>query len=245
MSALIPVLALAFGLSGPGPWDGRDVIRAMHDRYTAWYRTVAFTQHNTATDSAGRETRSIWREYAAIPGQLRIDFLPVDSGQGILFRGDTEYIFSRDSLVRAVPLVHPLLLLGFDVYRQSADTTVAKLERLGFDLSVLHEDTWQGRRVYVVGAAAGDRRHLQFWVDRERLVFVRMLQPGRRDSTRIAETRFEDYRAVGRGWLSARVVFLQDGKRVWLEEYVNIRTDLPLDPALFDPRRFGAARPGR
>ncbi len=245
MPLLIASLALALGLAGPGPRDGREVIRAMHDRYAAWYHAIAFTQHNTATDSLGRETHSTWREYAALPGRLRIDFLPADSGKGILFRSDTEYVYARDSLVRAVPLVHPLLLLGFDVYLQPAETTLAKLERLGFDLSIVHEETWQGRSVYVVGAAPGDRRRLQFWVDRERLVFVRLLQPGRPDSTRTAETRFEDYRVAGPGWLSARVVFLRDGKPVWLEEYVDIRTDLPLDPGLFDPLRFGAARPSR
>ncbi|HVO35847.1 MAG TPA: hypothetical protein VMT21_09795 [Gemmatimonadales bacterium] len=231
-------------MTSPGPKDGRDVIRAMHDRYPAWYRTIAFTQHNTATDSLGREIHSVWREYAALPGRLRIDFLPADSGKGILFRGDTEYVFAHDSLVRAVHLVHPLLLLGFDVYLQPAETTLAKLAQLGFDLSILHEETWQGRPVYVVGAGAGDRQHLQFWVDRERLVFVRLLQPGRPDSTRTAETRFEDYREAGPGWLSARVAFLQDDQPVWLEEYGDIRTDLALDPGLFDPRRFGAARPG-
>ena len=243
MHVLIAALSLASSLAGPAPRDGRELIRAMHERYGAWYHTIAFTQHNTATDSVGRETHSIWREYAALPGRLRIDFLPADSGRGILFRGDTEYVFARDSLQRAIPLVHPLLLLGFDVYLQPAETTLAKLERLGFDLSVMHEETWQGRPMYVVGAALGDRQRLQFWVDRERLVFVRLLQPGRPDSTRTAETRFEDYRVTGSGWLSARVVFLRDGRPVWLEEYVDVKTDLPLDPGLFDPARFASARP--
>jgi hypothetical protein len=98
--------------------------------------------------------------------------------------------------------------------------------------------------VYVVGAAAGDSTHTQFWVDRERLVFVRMLQPaGRPGTTRMADSRFEDYRPVGGAWLSARVVFLVGGRPVWKEEYVEIRTDQPLDAALFDPRQFAGARP--
>ena len=236
---------LAFGLAGPAPRDGREVVRAMHDRYAGrWYTQLSFTQHNTATDTAGRETHSIWREYMAVPGKLRIDFLPADSGGGVLFRGDSEYVFAHDTLARALPFVHPLMVLGFDVYVEPAETTLAKLQRLGFDLSVVHEDRWEGRPVYVVGAAAGDARRLQFWVDRERLVFVRMLQPGRRDTTRVAETRFEDYRSAGPAWVSARVDFLQDGRPVWREEYVDIRTAVPLDPALFDPRRFRSERPG-
>ena len=205
--------------------------------------TLSFTQHNTATDSAGQETYSTWKEYAALPGRLRIDFMPADSGGGVLFARDTEFVFAHDSLVRAIPLVHPLLVLGFDVYVQPVDTTLAKLARLGINLSLIHEDTWQGRPAYVVGAAAGDSAHVQFWVDRDRLVFVRMLQPGRRDPSRVAETRFEDYRPVGGAWLSARVVFLAAGKPVWREEYVDIRTGAPFDAALFDPARFGNARP--
>lgn len=238
------VLGLALMGAGPGPRDGRALIRAMHDRYAGtWYRTLSFTQHNTATDSTGRETYSTWKEYAALPGKLRIDVLPADSGRGLLFRGDSEYVFSRDSLTRATPFVHPLLVLGFDVYVQPVDTTLAKLAGLGMDLSLIHEDTWQGRPVYVVGAAAGDTTHVQFWVDRERLVFVRLLQPLRGGAGRGADTRFEDYRRVGRAWLSARVVFLVGGRPVWREAYVDIRTGRPLDGALFDPHAFARARP--
>jgi len=243
--ALLSALTLLLALSGPGPRDGRGLIRAMHDRYaSAWYRTLSFTQHNTATDSLGRETHSTWKEYAALPGRLRIDFLPADSGGGLLFRGDSEYVFAAGALVRSVPLIHPLLVLGFDVYVQAVDTTLAKLGRLGFDLSTMREDTWKGRAVYVVGAAAGDSVHAQFWVDRDRLVFVRMLQPLRRDSSRAADTRFEDYRPVGGAWLSARVVFLVGGRPVWKEEYVDVRAGEPLSEGLFDPARFTAARPG-
>lgn len=245
MFASIPLLALALSLSGRSPGDGRALIRAMHDRYAgAWYHTLAFTQHNTATDTAGRETHSTWREYATFPGSLRIDFLPADSGGGVVFRSDTEYVFAHDTLARTIPLIHSLLVLGFDVYVQPVDTTLAKLTRLGIDLSTMHEDTWQGRPVYVVGAAAGDSQRVQFWVDRERLVFVRMLQPaGRPGAARIADSRFEDYRPVGGAWLSARVVFLVNGRPVWKEEYVDIQTDPPLGADLFDPRRFASARP--
>jgi hypothetical protein len=242
----IATLALVLTLTAPAPKDGRALIRAMHDRYVgSWYHTLAFTQQNTATDSLGHETHSTWREYAVFPGNLRIDFLPPDSGAGIIFRHDSQFVFAHDTLVRPIAFVHPLMVLGFDVYFDSVDTTLAKLTRLGIDLSILREDTWQGRPVYVVGAGPGDRQHIQFWVDRDRLVFLRLLQPGRRDPMRVADTRFEDYRAVGAAWLSARVVFLLDGRPVWLEEYSDIRTDVPFEASIFDPRRFAGGRSSR
>jgi len=241
---VVPLALLITRPFPPDPKSGPELIRAMHDHYAGrWYRTLSFTQHNTATDSAGVETHSVWKEYATIPGELRIDFLPADSGQGYLFRADSLYLFRHDSLRRAVPFLHPLMILGFDVYASPADTTIAKLGRLGFDLSKIHEDTWEGRPAYVVGADPGDTRHRQFWVDRDRLLFLRIVEPDRQDSMRIQDTRFEDYRPVGPAWLSARVRFLVNGKPSWLEEYVDIQTGQSLPADLFDPKTFGAARP--
>jgi hypothetical protein len=221
----------------PAPHTGADVIRAMHDRYAGkWYATLSFVQHNTATKADGTQEHSTWHEDARIPGRLRIDFLP-DSGNGLLFANDSQYQRQAGTLARADALIHPLMVLGFDVYAQPVDVTVAKLKALGIDLSLVHEDSWEGRPVYVVGAKAGDLRTRQFWIERERLLFVRLLERGRRDTTRTAETRFESYRAVGPAWVSPRVEFLVDGRQVWLEEYDDITTDKPLADSLFKAPR--------
>src|SRR5205807_992838 len=83
----------------------------------------------------------------------------------------------------------------------------------GFDLATVHEETWDGRPAYVIGARAGDVRTRQFWVDKERLLFVRLLEPGQRDTTRTSDTRFNEYRPVGAAWVSAEVAFLVDGRQ--------------------------------
>jgi hypothetical protein len=225
------------------PPDGRQVIKAMHDRYAGkWYRTVTFVQKNTATRPNGTKEHSVWREYAAMPGKLRIEFEPADSGNGALYVNDSQFVFRADTLASASAFVHPLMVLGFDVYFEPVERTVARLERLEFDLATVHEDTWQGRPVWVVGAKAGDLRTRQFWVDKERLVFVRLLEPGQRDSTRTSDIRFNKYRAVGDAWLSPEVLFLVDGEERFLEEYTEIKTDVRLDPALFDPAKWKKAR---
>ncbi|HEY6809463.1 MAG TPA: hypothetical protein VI160_11835 [Gemmatimonadales bacterium] len=243
MRLVLALLTLWSGHARP-PKSARDLIQAMHDRYAGkWYRTLSFTQHNTATHPDGTQEHSTWREYAALPGRLRIDFLPADSGQGYIFRSDSIYVFKHDSLVSAAAFIHPLLVLGFDVYFAPVDSTVAKLAKVPFDLSVLHEDTWQGRPVWVVGAPNGDLHHSQFWVDQERLVFVRMLQPGQRDTARTSESVFDAYQPLGGTWVSPRVAFTLDGKPVWLEEYVDLVANGALDDAVFDPAKFGVARP--
>ena len=233
------VLASALLASPP---NGRQIVQAMHDRYAGkWYRTLTFVQKNTATRPDGSQEHSIWHEYGALPGKLRIEFAPADSGNGLLFVSDSQFVFHADTLGNASAFIHPLMVLGFDVYAQPVERTIAQLEGLKIDLATVHEDAWHGRPVFVVGARAGDLHTRQFWVDKGRLVFVRMLQPGR-DTTKTSDVRFEDYRPVGPAWVSARVEFLNDGQQRWLEEYSEIKTDVALPEGLFDPRRWRESR---
>jgi hypothetical protein len=132
------------------------------------------------------------------------------------------------------------MVLGFDVYADPADKTIGKLQALGFDLAKIREDVWQDRPVYVVGAAAGDSSAAQFWIDRERLVFVRMLEPVGDGSGKIAETQFNRYQPLGKGWVSVEVVFKVQGEMVTKEEYADVKGDVVLPDALFDPEKYAA-----
>ena len=152
-TTLLLPLALAAAAPMDPPRDGVELIRQMHARYDGkWYRTLSFVQKTSYPD--GRvET---WYEAAEVPGKLRIDVAPVDSGNTILFRNDSVYQFERGERKAAQPMTHPLMVLGFDLYAQSPETTVRQLTSLGFDLSRLRADTWQGRKAWVVGSVAAD-----------------------------------------------------------------------------------------
>ena len=226
----------------------RELLTAMHARYDGkWYRTLTFLQHNTEHHPDGTVAQSTWREWLQAPGKLRIEFQPADSGNGVLFANDSVFSFQLDSLRGSRSFVHPLLVLGFDVYTQPVERTVAQLQQppRTFDLSVLSEGTWDGRPVWIVGAKAGDLHTRQFWVDKERLVFVRLLEPAPRDTAKTADTRFNKYSAVSGGWVSAEVEFLVDGQQQFLEQYDEIQTNVTLPAALWDARRWKAARASR
>src|SRR5256714_15665796 len=106
-------------LAGPPP-DGRAILAAMHDRYAGkWYTTLTFVQHNTATRPDDSTEHSTWREYAALPGKLRIEFEPLDSAAGGLFPRDSQFAFRGGPLANATAVVHPLMGLGVDVYFDS------------------------------------------------------------------------------------------------------------------------------
>jgi hypothetical protein len=227
------------GPSAPRITTAEQLVTAMHDRYAGrWYPTLAFVQKNTRYLADGRTDTSTWTEALSFPGKLRIDVEPRANGNGNIYRNDTVYVFNSGRLVRQARAPHPLLLLGFDVYFIPVERSIAGLREVGFDLSRIHESTWQGRSAYVVGAAAGDLRSRQFWIDRDRLVFVRMIEPSRRDTTKTAEIRFNRYYQVGDAWLAPEVEFLIDGARDFLEEYTEIRTGVAVEDSVFDPTRW-------
>jgi len=226
----------------------RELLTAMRARYDGkWYRTLTFLQNNTEHHPDGTIEHSTWREWLQAPGKLRIEFQPADSRNGVLFANDSIFPFRHDSLLSSRVFVHPLLVLGFDVYMQPVERTIAQLRQAPrvFDLSVLSEGSWQGRPVWIVGAKAGDLHTRQFWVDKERLVFVRMLEPTPRDTAKTADTRFNKYAPMGGGWVSAEVEFLVDGQQQFLEQYEQIQTNVALPATLWDPRQWKAARAAR
>lgn len=221
-----------------------DLLRAMQKRYAGkWYKNVTFTQKTTEYQPDGTSKASIWYEALAMPGKLRIDFDPIKDGNGILFTNDTFYEIKEGKVDKSQPLVHPLLLLGFDAYFLPVDETMTKLKNLGFDLSILREDTWQGRPVYVVGAKAGDLHSAQFWIDKQNLYFVRMLRPAGRDKSRTAETQFNKYlKTKEGGWVAPEVIFMMDGKTTVREDYTDIKTNVALDDKFFDPQSWTTAQ---
>jgi hypothetical protein len=228
----------------PEPFtSGEQLLEAMQNRYAGrWYRTLTFVQETSEFPTDAPAQRSIWYEALQLPSLLRIDFEPIDQGNGVLVRGDTQYVMQRGAVVRRVAGVNELLLLGFDVYFLEPAATAAALRRLGFDLSRIRQDVWAGRQVYVVGASdASDTRSRQFWVDREQLLFVRLLQPAGQ-TQRTQDIRFLNYQRLGRTWIAPVVEMYEDGRLVLKEEYRHMRVDVELDSALFDPARFTSAR---
>jgi outer membrane lipoprotein-sorting protein len=216
-----------------------DLIAAMQKKYgKSWYKTATFVQETTNIASDGSSRVETWYEAMSVPGSLRIDFTPTSEGNGILFTDGKIYVFKNGKIENTRPFEHPLLILGFDIYRMPAAEVTTKLQALKFDLSQFREDTWQGRPVYVVGAKAGDLHSPQFWIDQENLYFVRMLGPAGKDGTQTQETQFNKYQKLGGGWIAPEVIFMIDGKIVTTEKYSEIRSDMNLDPKLFDPQSW-------
>jgi outer membrane lipoprotein-sorting protein len=216
-----------------------ELIQAMQKKYAkSWYKTATFVQKTTNIDKDGNKKVETWYEALSVPGSLRIDFTPTKDGNGILFTNYQIYTFKSGKVDVNRPYVHPLMILGFDIYRLTTADAIEKLKGLKFDLSIEREDTWQGRTVYVIGARAGDLHSAQFWIDKKNLYFVRVIRPGGKDGAQTQETQFNKYQKLGGGWMAPEVIFMVDGKTVTTEEYSELRANVFLDSKLFDPQYF-------
>jgi outer membrane lipoprotein-sorting protein len=219
--------------------SGEDILRAMHDRYAkSWYANLTFTQKSTTYNADGTTKVETWHEALALPAKLRIDIGPPSNGDGYLMVDGALTIFKGGKESGTRPLVNMLLVLGFDVYGQASETTANVIKAEGYDLKKLHEETWEGQPVYVVGAEKGDLKSKQFWVEKKRLLFVRLSEPTQADPKTFQDVRFEDYREMAGGWVAARVEVYANDKKVFSEEYSDIRSNVKLDPGTFDPKQF-------
>ncbi len=221
------------------PRDGEAVIRDMHDRYQAsWYKTVTFTQKSTTYNADGTTKVEIWYEAALLPGKLRIDIGKPTDGNGYLMTDGSLTIIKSGEIAGSRPYVNILLVLGFDAYTQNPATTAKVVKDEGYDLRKVREDTWEGKPVYVVGADKGDLKSKQFWVEKDSLLFVRVIEPSRRDPTKVDDVRFADYRKLAGAWIAARVEVHSDDRLTFSEDYADIQGDVKLDPGVFDPKQF-------
>ncbi|WP_420455606.1 hypothetical protein [Rubrivirga sp.] len=213
-------------------FDAASLVEAMATRYPEWARTLSFTQRTSRREPDGAVSVETWREWAALPGRLRIEMGDPMVGTDILFVGDTMYVVQDGRLEAAVADRNPLLLWGFDVYTQDPVETLRIAAEDGVDLAAFRTDVWDGTPAYVLGAPETG----EVWVERDRLLFVRLVETGPEGARR--DVRFENYRPLGGGWIAPLVEVWQDGERVFWEEYSDIVADPVLDPVLFEPRRW-------
>lgn len=221
--------------------DGAAVLRAMHDKYVStWYNTLSFTEVAEQRDAKGALTSEKWYEEAKLPGRLRIDVgVPATDTMTphriIVYANDSLYIKIPGRPFDARASRNLLLVLGFDVYKQPVERSIAQLTAEGFDLNRVHEDTWHGAPVIVVGAAAGDTTSRQFWIDKQRMLFVRLLDTSHTLLGASTEALFDDYRRLGGGWISAEVTVRGNGIVHLHEIYSDMKADVELPDAWFEP----------
>jgi len=218
--------------------NGASLARAIHDRYAAnALRNVTFVQKTTVSLSSGSQIVQTWYTAGELPGRWRVD--TDQSGKnGTLYVGDSTYQFASGKLAKADTGINEILSVAFDVFAQPPARSETMLRRMGIDGTKMHEASWRGSVVYVIGAARGDTTTKQLWIERDRLIPVRLLENSRQGR---ADYRFGAYTQTGGQWVPGEIEQFVNGKRRLLEQLTQVRTNVSLPDALFDPKRWSIA----
>lgn len=219
------------------------LLTAMRERYEGkWYRNLTFIQKSTYLRPDGSVNRvETWYEAGAVPGRLRIDLDVPSKGNGALYRNDSVYSVQGGRVVDRRPGRNVLMVLGFDVYAQPTARTMAQLNAERINVTLLRTDSLYGKRMYVIGAGPTDSTSNQFWIEANRLLFVRLIQSNP-ERTRTQDIRFEKYVQHAGGWVAEDVRVLVGGRMAFHEEYSNVRVNVPLDEDLFIPEKWASAK---
>jgi hypothetical protein len=217
----------------------------MRDRYAGrWFRTLTFVQRTTMLRPGGARDTSTWLEALQTPSRLRIDIGPLADRNGLIFTADSTYRIRNGQVAAATADANPLMPFVAALYLQPVGRTMLELSREHYDTTRLRVDAWRGHPVAVVGAdRAADLTSPQFWVDLDRLVLVRLiLPPPPRPDAKAIDIHMNDYRPFGGGLVATRVDVIAGADTIQSEEYGEVRADVPLDPALFEPSSWGTAK---
>lgn len=223
---------------------GLDVLRRMRaGRGDSMPRSVSFVQANTVYLGSG-QVQQRWRVIVSTPMRMRMDYLPLTTRTGFLYLGDDVHAYQTGRKTSTQAQVNPTLLLLFGVASQPVETTQRLLDSLGVRSTPVRRDTIAGRRVWVVGAEAGDVSTDQLWIDAERWIPLRVIDRETRGTrTTITDTRYTDY--VDHGGLSLPSVLLvyRDRRLALKQELRDVRVNPAVPEAAFDPARWVEAQP--
>jgi hypothetical protein len=222
--------------------DGETLIRAMHAKYSErWPKTITYNQTTTLLAQSGQNNDQAWYVAMSAPGKQRIDYVNPDLGNGMLIRSDSTYFFSNGRMVRVGSGWNDLLLLQQDVYHQPPEVTISILRSLGYQMSRIQTRSFDGRTVYVVGASSStDSASRQFWVERDRMVLVRLRE--KRGENQFSDIRIGDFMKMGDGFIARQTYQLQNGVPRLHQQIAGVTANPPLDPDLFEPRLYSSVK---
>ena len=222
--------------------DGESLIRAMHARYLGrWYKNITFNETTTLIGPSGQLTDQLWYVAIDAPGKQRIDYVNPDLGNGILQRAESTYIFAGGrAAARPTESWSDLLLLTQDVYMQPPEVTISILRSLGYQLARLRVGSFDGRTAYIVGSTTqADSSSRQFWVERERMMLVRLRE--KRAEGAYSDIRLGDFMKVGDGYIARQTYQFQNGVPRLHQQVTGAKVDT-LNPDLFEPKLFGSVK---
>lgn len=235
----------AFMLPNAGRISGcESLVREMHAAASnATYSEYTFVQTTIRYKKDGgiRDTMT-WYESVHYPDKFRIDLDVPSKGSAVIYRNDSSYFFQGGMLAGVREEFMPFLMLEGGLKCMEVEQIMDRMEVFDYDITQFRKDQWDGREVYVMGAeSADDLQSKQIWVDAERLIPLRRIDPD--PNGKIMEVVYSGFEKHDGGWIETRVDFYRTDEEIkhglfQVEFYHEINTRVELQPSIFEPKQF-------
>jgi hypothetical protein len=213
--------------------SGEDIVNKMYNKYHGkWHPTLTFVQKTEFYRNDSLKSTQTWYEAIKYPKLFRIDIGSPDSGNTSLFRNDVTYRYKNKQLISSRGGENELIFLLGGIYFLPLDSVKRTMNSLHIDISQMHDTVWKGEKVYVIGSDSVGKRADQFWVDKKKLVVVRLIQFNKDRKT---DAQFSGHVRKGESWVETKVSFYVNDKLMQNEFYTSISTIRDLPDELFHP----------
>ena len=200
------------------------------------YDALSTVYHNGSV--YGEQLQYYAQQY---PQGLIVKFDSLQSANGIIFYYDSSYTFQNNNLefvnFRPLRIWKQAFSIKFEEPRLSLD----KLNKLDIDTTIVSESNFNGREVYIIGAENGRLKKNQFWIDKEKLVTVRIITY-LKERDFLWDVHFEDYFNLNDSWFVGTLKFYENNTLTLVEEHKNLSFIHTLPDSFFSPVNFQSLR---
>lgn len=230
----IAILCIASSFINPP--GSIEILKKMYSRYAGkWYKTFSFNQTTEIYRNDSLKRSETWYENIKFPNDFRIDFGNPDSGNAVIFKNDSSYLFRNSQKTSVRYNDDDLLFLLGGMYFYPIDEVLVKIKSFGYDLDKFHEGIWKGMPVYVIGADKNQDSVNQIWIEKENFSPVRLLKY---ENNTKEEALFENHVKLDGGFSETLVYFYINNKLIQVEKYHDLKANVEIDPAIFDAENF-------
>lgn len=220
--------------------QAQDIVQQMYKTHAKDFRkSLSFVQQTEFYRNDSMVRKDIWYEVLVYPDKLRIDINDALSGNAIFYVNDSSYRFHNNVLKIKSYQPHDLLFVLGGMYSFNLDEVYKRLKKMGYNTDKYFETTWKGQKVIVVGTDKEETESNQFWVDKEKLVTVRILN--NKDGQK-SEVLCEDYIKLGNNWCETKIEFFINGKLRQTEKYTEIKDNINVDMDYLNPYKLGQVK---
>jgi hypothetical protein len=215
----------------------QDIIKQMYATHATGFRkNLSFIQQTAFYRNDSLIKKATWYEVLVYPDKLRIDIDNPADGNAIFYVNDSAYRFQKSELKNKSLQPHDLLFVLGGMYSFTLDIVYKKLKAIGYNINKTFETTWKGQKVIVAGTDSLETESNQFWIDKEKLVVVRILNNKDGQKT---EIHCDDYIKLGNHWCETSIEFYVNGKLRQTEKYRELKENFTLEMEYLNPYKFG------